>query len=1192
LKHIIPSCPPPTQRAVKEKHSGQTTRQVQEAKSSERSSVYAPPASTAPVKPEPRVTSLRLPSPTTSSQSSSSRSPSPTATSQSSSSRSSPTASSQCSSPSSPRVPLCISATAPHRPLSISPPTILSPTEPCDLPFDPPIGNMGGETSRIRMMLEDTNTVTQEPPIQNLEDEGRDTTMNMDDLESIKKWAEDVREELRRTRDISDLLGSPPSRLSSILQGISTGSFDEDKYLISRRVDQHVTKAFRNVVTKVKEGQTSPPATMPMPSHHPVWPSHPKGKPVAGISAVRPSHSSHGPGVQQHQDLAPPHKLSHPSVHSPPNSATLPPSQNQSCPPTFPSSQPPYQFPVHPLPLFLHSLINRGPSAPLGPLKRGLQKNGKRQGKQRVNATNLKKEEIQSNKTLEKKEDISACPHPDASRNEQVEVLAGTSDKTSLNPKVEKIMKDVKHNLKISTQASVDIPRGNITESLPGISISPRETPIQPQKKHKVVEIIHESLHLEEPSSENINRKAEYDQSCIFTDKSETEMGGRSTSTSEGNNSDIDVKGPPSPHASSADIAKATGVEDSGHQLHSYDKPQETEGLHNAEPDVIYLIEYESGRGNISRNQEQSGSGAVNDKSKDDDDHEGNLPGYMPEMRWEEVAVEDLRDEDGEENARRIRIEAEDRLCQHDLRLRILNRLEERLRELVQGEQTQAVGILDTQAESHAVNAQEDQQDKEWDKDETQNVMRAARAILGGLVRERLNVVISQVRDDEPEALTKISVGTSPSSSHSMSKDTSSSSSWVASPSYSIEEPLLEPSILKQIKTPSPSPPPRGMETSTLFTPQISVEDDDDDDDSKKVVTTPQSSPPARIPVLDIKQPQTPTATPGSSPSKMKTNDTPECTPTESPLHSGKIIKQRDTPSQSPPPQQVQLEVINAPRTPSPSSLFPVQPEPRPMPYCVFSDILVTPASPDSPDTTSPRLLDQSTQVYIPDRKRGDIVDVETQMVPEDCRNLISVETPSVICQSSSDVTISSSVEVTDVTCHTVSEGEVFSGASPVNISLEAGEVASGGCLHHITCGRTRTTALINKTAYSNRPFLQNSDSQLLRSDGEIDLDESSEGLLPMEDHSNLEEQGILEESQLQVLQGNQTVITPADSLQVSVVYNESYSSGEAMTLSTEQLTKLQQENAELLSRLQNFGSFGSILIRNYKSPQSSSSSQ
>lgn len=57
-------------------------------------------------------------------------------------------------------------------------------------------------------------------------------------------------------------------------------------------------------------------------------------------------------------------------------------------------------------------------------------------------------------------------------------------------------------------------------------------------------------------------------------------------------------------------------------------------------------------------------------------------------------------------------------------------------------------------------------------------------------------------------------------------------------------------------------------------------------------------------------------------------------------------------------------------------------------------------------------------------------------------------------------------LQVPDVTCYTISEGEVVGGPLSANISLEAGETASAGCFHLSTCDKIRTIALIDKNIF------------------------------------------------------------------------------------------------------------------------------
>lgn len=1047
--------------------------------------------------------------------------------------------------PSSPRAPLCAATSDLHRPISISPPSSLSPVDHHYPLFDLPIGNTQGDASKVTMRCRDTD-VSQKSTASTPQHKYESTGMSMEELATVGKWIADTQEELKKTRGVGNLLGPPPSRLSAIIQGLSTGTFDEDKYIISRRVDQHIDRVFRNAVINDKEGKRVPSTSCNVPpvSRCSIGPCDHEAKPY--MSAA-PSQCDQDPK---------------------PDKPQIPP---QAQPVSYFSKQPLPHPVTRPPPLFMPSLNTQRPSDPLEPLQGYVFKGKKRHKNKRrhnknigVQTTNLIKEQT-SNNTEEKMKDISTHPHPDTPRNDGAEELKGVSDVSKTNRR----MQDLKLKLKISSQASVNIPRENTTLLLPGISITPRDLPVrQSQDKNMIIEVIHESMK-EDPLSLRISSQTE-DNQPDNSDKYNKELNDEASQMIF-SNSNADVERSLSNVAYVLQV-KTNGEED--HQLHNDQTPL-VEETNNNKPDIVYVIDYNE-KDKHNRQQGLSNNFGVDDDNRSSDNEIESLP----KVKWKEVVVEECRDEN-DENIQKVLYEAEDRLCQYDLKLRILQRLEKRLRDLVQIEPTPAA-VPDAQIEFVPVLSQDNHQDKQCD-DQTQfplEARTAVRAVLEGLVRERLNAAALQVKDNdtEEEAI---------SPCHSLSQDKSSSTSQINAPSDSHHEALPESHGLEQIRTPSPSPSPPKEEASPrrLLTPQLSHEEEKASED----VATPPPSPTFKVPMLDIKYQVTPSVTPGSSPGKVRKNVTPECTPRVSPFHLGNVVQQPNTPTESPTPQQALDEEMEAHHIPTPtSSASSPTPYKPPKPDSVGS---LSSSSQAMAERSIPRLLDQSTQAHMTDRTPAAMEDVETQVSYEDNRNFAFPETPSIICQSSTDITVSSLAEASDVTCYTVSDGEIISGAAVVNTSVEEGEVALTQHLHYLTSDSARTTAFINKTTEPNRACVQCSKCQNVMSEGELELDESSEGLLSMEDHESGKDQQVTsEESQVELLQPSQIIATPVDSLQVSVVQNESYSSGDATTLSNDDLTKLREENSQLLFRLRNFGSF-SFLTKNFQSFHSSSSS-
>ncbi|XP_069168639.1 uncharacterized protein [Procambarus clarkii] len=238
----------------------------------------------------------------------------------------------------SPRAPLNASVLDLHRPVSISPPTTLSSIEPCNPPFDPAKGYVG---VMPQPRLEGSDGMPQESLARVSKPDG-EIGISMDELADIGKWVADTREELK---GVGKLLGQPQSRLSSILQGLSAGTFDEDKYIISRRVDQYIDKILRNNVDE--EGRCTPSGAPPV-IHRPAGPeTRPAGPEVRPAGPeTRPA----GPEARPDTAAAPSGLVNDPELAKPRN-------------------RPRTLLPTHPPPLFVHSLMGRGRSDPLEPLQ-------------------------------------------------------------------------------------------------------------------------------------------------------------------------------------------------------------------------------------------------------------------------------------------------------------------------------------------------------------------------------------------------------------------------------------------------------------------------------------------------------------------------------------------------------------------------------------------------------------------------------------------------------------------------------------------------------------------------------------------------------------------------------------------------------------------------------------------------------
>ncbi|KAK8389465.1 hypothetical protein O3P69_008870 [Scylla paramamosain] len=107
--------------------------------------------------------------------------------------------------------------------------------------------------------------------------------LGREELAAIGDWMAETRQELRRMRE-GDYIGSykPPS-LSSVLKDLAAGTLDEDKFLISRRVQRYFREAVRRAGEKRgKEEEEAPPSSSsrtrpphpdPIPSSAPLTPT-------------------------------------------------------------------------------------------------------------------------------------------------------------------------------------------------------------------------------------------------------------------------------------------------------------------------------------------------------------------------------------------------------------------------------------------------------------------------------------------------------------------------------------------------------------------------------------------------------------------------------------------------------------------------------------------------------------------------------------------------------------------------------------------------------------------------------------------------------------------------------------------------------------------------------------------------------
>lgn len=308
----------------------------------------------------------------------------------------------------------------------------------------------------------------------------------------------------------------------------------------------------------------------------------------------------------------------------------------------------------------------------------------RKQSSHREHKTNKKREEHRTHAGEELKEETGA-----KDQKGKAEVVPPRRE--------EKLAKGQKPSLQVSMQASVDIPRGNIVERLPGISIQPHEDHgISKEERNLVFQVIHRST--DEGSSDG-----EVD--GYGDDDGDSDNGGKAGETngcsgthrtdgiSNGNQTVVvDKEQPPpspqpprslsssSPHPppqlspSKPDLNSPTRNEGDNHSHSQHTEHQELESQkHNSDGKI-------NGDGNNTNHnatrRNESEQNTVGRRNRGSGEDRALLPGYMPEVVWEEVAIgRQQQQEDLDEEGIRQRVqEAEERLLQHDLRQRILDK--------------------------------------------------------------------------------------------------------------------------------------------------------------------------------------------------------------------------------------------------------------------------------------------------------------------------------------------------------------------------------------------------------------------------------------------------------------------------------------------------------------------------------------
>nr|XP_027209966.1 vegetative cell wall protein gp1-like [Penaeus vannamei] len=292
------------------------------------------------------------------------------------------------------------------------------------------------------------------------------------------------------------------------------------------------------------------------------------------------------------------------------------------------------------------------------------------------------------------------------------------------------------------------------------------------------------------------------------------------------------------------------------------------------------------------------------------------------------------------------------------------------------------------------------------------------REYLTALVKERLQAYKLQTKEKEPEVAAAMTPPTSPSPREERPGPTA-----VAPPPDTPRDLLPDQPAVEKLRTPSPSPPPSEAPAPRREpTPQLSQETSDDEN-VPEFLPTPTSSPPRKQALREDlpHAAHTPSPTPVPSPAKRQTAVTPSqspetspqrkgpeggsvVTPAQSPVLTHRSGRSAHTPSQSPSPRKSPSRVVAVPDTPTPSVPSPV---PCPPPGDAFlppSDTSYRQAEEFRTRVSPPQdpEIRQLTPPKISERKFSDEdIQIEYANVSVD---LLSPETPSVVCNSSVEV--------------------------------------------------------------------------------------------------------------------------------------------------------------------------------------------
>ncbi|XP_066944757.1 protein bassoon-like isoform X2 [Macrobrachium rosenbergii] len=1007
--------------------------------------------------------------------------------------------------------------------------------------------------------------------------------LDLKDFVALAKWAERKREDLGRNPVPS--FGQTSSRISALLKDLTSDTFDEDKYRLTRRIESYFNRAYHSALTDFNKPEVSAsPAnslddrsTLPLTSR--IIPPEDPRLPTTAILTSTTTTTTAITGVSLGDEhlrniySRPPPLFSHRWVTQTQTTATT------SIPVT--ESSPGYAKPSH-------------------------QRRGRCFTKTKLRGRRVKP---------------GYFPSPDG-RDPAARRTSPTTPRASRKEPENKVKKP---RLEVIHQRGVSIPAGNVAEKTAVISISPRTKPLVPKKKKKknvsVVEVVHQSVN-NDTSGDDVTENDEDSDVDESSDERRLSEQRRREEPEVKCSPVSDERGPLTPRGVAQSVSSGS---------HSVDEGDEEPQRSNGSPSIDEYDE-EPQRDSVQPHHgdasphSQNGNGIRDSYSPCDSEGElpvseaQDLPGYMPEVKWEEVTMDNRREEeeeaeDREKTTRNIR-EAEGRLYEYELRERILSGLEDRLGQLVLTGQEQWVGVPPVTSEEEE--EEEGHQPESFQGSEDLNgqqlnvASEAVRTLLYSLVRDRLLGIpqreSSESEVPEPSAKRPQEVPSPVSYSSSYENDVGTSAP-VATPTSS---PRREDENVAKIPTPSSSPtpllPPENavIQNQRVLTPQNSMEAIEDTH-SEEAIATPSLSPPSGRSVIEVGSSVTPAVTPTISPVRGKqmfkhiiTSVTPSRTPASSPEKlkrrypaetpalspagsPGRLVPKypdAGTPGQSPLPSDREIGVVNTPpRSPSPSRT-----------YDVVVSVPQSPSSPLSPANTrnepftsrpgpeeapgthrmekprqvlSPRYFDRGTQAESYRGIRERRVDRgTTAVVLDDSQDLTFDDTPSVVCNSSAEPTVYSPVEVSDTTFFTISEGEVVGGQGSVNASVEDGEIAR-------TCYLETPEGLpvICSSHKGLRPSVNEGE---LKSESEIEIITDNN-----EESSSISGKPDTNDPASYTAEDYSLLSTKATGSELSVVQDDTYSSGDVTGVSAESIDALRHENAILLHRLRNLGSFG-----------------